>query len=143
MIDKIPPQTSPDAVAPHYNPSRSTPARLYDLDYIVDEINGTPANVTQSTSDTTGVTANGTSGQITTVALTLAAAGSFSFTVTNSNVESTSLIQLTSVYGGTNGFPVVKITSIGAGSFVIMVLNAGAASLNAALTINYQISNPV
>jgi len=60
------------------------------------------ANVTQTTSITTGVTSNGVAGQITTVSATTASAATSSFTVTNSAVTSSSYVFLQLVsYSGT------------------------------------------
>ena len=51
--------------------------------------------VTQGTSATTAVTSNSSSGVITTVALTLAAAAEATFTVNNSSVKADSVVLIT------------------------------------------------
>lgn len=95
--------------------------------------------VTQITSKTTGVTSNVHAGVITTVALTDAADTSFQFTVTNSLVSATSNIQLSVVNSGT-GVAVATVTSIGSGSFVIRVNNAGVAAFNSVVKVHFLIS---
>jgi len=99
------------------------------------------ANVTQTTSITTGVTSNGVAGQITTVTATTASAQTSSFTVTNSAVTSSSYVFLQLVsYSGTiytNGIPLLTVSNITSGSFQINILNAGANALNGSLVITY------
>jgi len=101
--------------------------------------NGTLADVTQITTKTTTVVANGDRGVITTVALTDAADTSFEFTFTNSKIYSTSVIQLTGLNSGT-GVLNTTITSIGSGSCVIRVENVGVAVFNSLVKIHYLIS---
>jgi hypothetical protein len=109
-----------------------------------DTIITTSASVTQASSITTGVIANGSSGIITTVAATAGAAGATpnTFTVTNSVVTATSKVFVSIIdYAGTiatNGNPFVIVDAIGAGSFNIIISNAhGANALNGALQIAY------
>ena len=83
--------------------------------------------VTQATSITTGVTVNAASGVITTVSSTLGALTATSFTVTNSAVVAGSAV-VASVenYGGTyvtNGIPIVNVQTVGAGSFIVEIVN--------------------
>ena len=94
-------------------------------------------SVVQTTSNTTAVTVNAFNGRITTVALTLAAAGTFNFTVNNTKIKADSNVQLTPIYTGT-GIPDVRLASQTDGSFVVTVTNlSGAAAFNAALSINF------
>lgn len=95
--------------------------------------------VTQITSKTTEVTLNKPAGVITTVALTDAADTSFQFTLTNSTIATTSVVQLTAVNSGA-GVAVVTVTSIAAGSAVIRVSNIGTAAFNSLLKIHFTIS---
>jgi hypothetical protein len=95
--------------------------------------------VTQETSKTTAVVANGSKGVVTTVALTDALDTAFVFTLTNSSILPTSVIQLTPLNSGT-GIAHLGIVSIGTGSAVIRVSNVGVAPFNAALKIHFNIS---
>lgn len=102
----------------------------------------TKANVTQGTSITTGVTANGSAGIITTVSSTLAAETTAEFTVTNSSVSASSvvLVSVADYSGtyGTNGIPVVSVDTIGAGSFKVDLTNThGTNALNGIVKIAY------
>ena len=96
--------------------------------------------VTQTVAITAGVTINAQSGIITTVAATLAADTTTSFTVTNSKVFADSTIQLTAQYAGTAlSQPSLAIASISNGSFVVKITNVGTAALNAVVKINFNI----
>ncbi len=100
------------------------------------------ATVTQATSITTGVTASAPAGVITTVSAALAADASAEFTVTNTFVAATSVVIANVVdYAGTdstNGIPVVKVDTIGAGSFKVVISNAHSANaLNGVLKIGF------
>jgi len=99
--------------------------------------------VTQATSITTGVALNSSYGRITTVSSTLASNNTATFTVTNSSVlASTDLIMLTlNGYSGTNGVPSVRIGTISAGSFTIVIRNAGTVALNGTLDIGFLVIN--
>ena len=93
--------------------------------------------VTQITSSATGVTLNTKRGQITTVALTTAAAAEERFTVTNSKVAATDVIALSTTYNGA-GTPMLSVVAVGAGTFDIVVTNVHAANaLNALMVINF------
>lgn len=98
------------------------------------------ANVTQATSITTTVVANGPSGTITTVSSTIAADASETFTVTNSFATTTSNIQLTARTAGA-GIPVPTIGTKSNGSFTIKLYNAHSSSaFNNTILIDYLIS---
>jgi len=98
--------------------------------------------VTQGTSTTTAVTANGASGEITTFNETLATATSLVFTVNNTAVDADSVILVGIVnYSGTyitNGVPLVAVNNRVAGvSFDIRVSNIGANALAGVLKIGF------
>jgi len=93
--------------------------------------------VTQATSAATGVTVNALCGQITTVALTTAAAAEETFTVTNSKVAATDVVAVSTTYDGA-GTPMVSVRAVGAGSFKVVITNLHAsAALDAALVVNF------
>jgi hypothetical protein len=107
----------------------------------------TRSTATQATSNTTGVTLNGSSGVITMFANVTAAGGALSgtFTVTNSTVTTASIILLQIVnYSGTygaNGIPDVRVGVVAAGSFDVVVMNAHSANaLAGKLKIAFQVS---
>lgn len=99
--------------------------------------------VTQATSSSTGVTINKVCGQITTVALTTAAAAEEVFTVTNSKVAATDVIVVTTTYAGA-GTILVGVKKVADGSFDITITNLHASSaLNAAVVINFAVIKAV
>ena len=95
--------------------------------------------ITQATSKTTAVTCNAKTFQLNTVALTDIADTGFVFTVNNKKVFPESNIQLTPIYEGTTGEPIVRVVSRTRFSFVVRVHNCGVAALNAAVGINVSI----
>jgi hypothetical protein len=101
-------------------------------------LQGSVGSVTQLTSTTTGVTLNSLSGQITTIAGTLAAAGEETFTVTNSCVNADSVVSVCMGSTSSAGLPTVLCTAVADGSFDITVANLHASdALNALLVINF------
>lgn len=97
------------------------------------------STVTQLTSLTTGVTLDSAAGTITTVSATTAADAVESFTVTNSAVLATSKVLISiNDYTGAS-VPVVSVSTIAAGSFVVNVGNAGAALLDDVLQIAFMV----
>jgi len=101
----------------------------------------TKSSASQSTSTTTGVTANGNAGVITTFAQTLLSNTSTSFTISNSSVTATSVIQLTIDDGVSTGNAILKVGTVAAGSFVVKIYNAHpTVALNSAVKIHYLIS---
>jgi|SRR5215471_11684814 len=98
--------------------------------------------VTQATSITTPVTINTEIGVITTVSATNAQQTLSSFVVNNSAVSATSTVSA-DVQGysgtlGTNGFPTVVVTGVGAGVFTINLCNVhGANPLNGTVQIGF------
>lgn len=100
---------------------------------------GAGGAVTQITSASTGVTLNKVTGQITTVALTTAAAAEERFTVTNSAVAATDVIVLGTTYNGA-GTPMLSVVKIASGAFDVVVTNVHAANaLDAVLVVNFAV----
>lgn len=97
----------------------------------------TKATVTQETSITTGVTADGSAGIITTFLPATAADASDTFTVSNASVTTTSVVvAVISDYTGAS-LPTVRVGNVAAGSFDIVVQNTGAAALDQPLEISF------
>jgi hypothetical protein len=106
---------------------------------------GSPAlagTVTQTISSSTGVTLSTMMGQITTVALITGANLEDIFTVTNTLVDATDVIVLSTSYAGT-GTPILSVIKTTTGAFDIVIANVGAAALNAAMTINFAVIKTV
>ena len=86
------------------------------------------ATVSQTTSSTTAVTINSSSGVITTQSFSTGTNSSTSFTVNNSTVSTASVVVASigdySGTIGTNGHPYVMVDSIASGSFSIRICNA-------------------
>ena len=97
--------------------------------------------VTQITSKTTSVTANGYDGIVTTVALTDAAGSSFDFTINNEKVKSKSTILLTTEYAGTTGTPTARVVSYTKGSFIVRLSNVGSTALNALAKLHFKVTH--
>lgn len=95
------------------------------------------------TSTAGAATVNTQVGQITTEALTTAAAATYTFTLTNSLIKATSIV-LVSIGKGTatTGEPAPHFITPAAGSAVILIRNdAAAAALNGTITINFAVFN--
>lgn len=104
---------------------------------------GAGGAVTQATSASTGVTLSKPCGQITTVALTTAAAAEEKFTVTNTLVDANDVIAVSTTYNGA-GKPIVFVTNVAAGTFDINITNVHAVdALNAVLVINFAVIKSV
>lgn len=104
---------------------------------------GSGGAVTQITNSATAVTLNAASGQITTVALTTAAAAEEAFVVNNSLVDATDVIATSTTYAGA-GKPIVFVTNVGAGVFTLNITNVHAANaLDAVLVVNFAIIKTV
>jgi hypothetical protein len=99
---------------------------------------GAGGAVTQITSASTGVTLNKYCGQITTVALTTAAAAEEAFVVTNSKVDANDVIAVCTTYAG-GGKPIVSVTNVGAGVFTVNITNVSASALDALMVINFAV----
>lgn len=94
--------------------------------------------VTQATSITTGVTVNADAGVITTVSSTLASGSSTTFTVTDNVVTAASVILLT-VDDTAAGVVKASVTSIGAGSFQVKLLNQGSGALAGIVKVYFKV----
>ena len=104
-----------------------------------DPVAGQGGAVTQITNASTGVTLSKRVGQITTVALTTAAAAEETFTVTNTTVEEQDIVSLSTTYDG-DGTPALAVKAVADGSFKIVITNLHAsAAFNAAMTINFRV----
>lgn len=104
---------------------------------------GAGGAVTQITSAATGVTLSKPCGQITTVALTTAAAAEERFTVTNTLVTATDTIALGTTYNG-GGTPALSVLKVAAGAFDIVITNLHAtAALDAVVVINFAVVKAV
>lgn len=104
---------------------------------------GAGGAVTQITNASTGVTLDKVCGQITTVALTTAAAAEEVFVVTNSTVAATDCIALGTTYAGA-GTPAVTVKGVAAGSFSVVITNLHAsAALDAVLIVNFAVIKSV
>lgn len=100
---------------------------------------GAGGAVTQITSASTGVTLNTVRGQITTVALTTAAAAEEVFVVTNSSVAAADIVAVSTTYAG-GGTPIVSVKGVAAGSFSVVISNLHAsAALDAVLVVNFTV----
>lgn len=104
---------------------------------------GGGGTVTQITSSSTGVTLSKTNGQITTVALTTAAGAEERFTVTNTLVDATDVIVLSTTYNGA-GTPALSVLKVASGAFDIVITNLHAsAALDAVVVINFAVIKTV
>lgn len=103
---------------------------------------GAGGAVTQITSASTGVTLSKYCGQITTVALTTAAAAEEAFVVTNTKVDANDVIAVSTTYAG-GGKPIVFVTNVGSGVFTINISNVSASALDAVLVINFTVIKSV
>lgn len=116
---------------PQYSPNVSTPG------FVVAK-----ANVFQATDISTGVTANGSAGVITTQTATTAAENTNYFTVTNDKVKSDSVVTaIQTSYSGSytvNGMPCIAIGNVHDGGFNIIVQNCHSTNaLNGTLKIAF------
>ncbi len=95
------------------------------------------------TSTAGAATVNTQSGLITTEALVTAAAATYSFTLTNSLINASSVVLVTVGKGtATTGEPAVHFVTPAAGSAVIAIRNdAAAAALNGTIKIGYFVVN--
>lgn len=104
---------------------------------------GAGGAVTQITTASTGVTLNKVCGQITTVALTTAAAAEEVFTVTNSAVAATDVVVVSTTYAGA-GTVLVTTKKVAAGAFDIVIANVHAsAALDAVVVVNFAVIKAV
>ena len=96
-------------------------------------------NKSTATSTAGAATINKQAGLITTEALTTAAAATYTMTLTNGAIKTTSLVFVTVAKGtATTGEPVVQFVTPAAGSAVILIRNvAAAAALNGTIKIGF------
>lgn len=106
---------------------------------------GAGSTVTQITTRATGVTINAICGTITTDSTSLAAGAEATFTVTNSAVAATDVVNVAVKSGGTTpGSTWASVTATGTGSFAITVSNLHASTADtAALVINFAVIKAV
>jgi hypothetical protein len=101
---------------------------------------GARADVTQITSISTGVTADGRNGVITTVASTLAADAEATLVLTNKYLSTGSLVILSIEYdGSTVSKPSAMVGALADGSCNIVLSNVGTAALDAVVNVHYLI----
>ena len=104
---------------------------------------GAGGAVTQITNSATAVTLDKVCGQITTVALTTAAAAEEAFVCNNTTVDANDVVVVSTTYAGA-GKPIVFITDVGAGVFTVNITNVHAANaLDAVLVINFAVIKSV
>lgn len=102
-------------------------------------VTGEGGAVTQITDATTAVELNTRTGQITTVALTTAAAGEEEFTLTDSEIAATDVVVVSTTYAGA-GTPAVSIKGVASGSCVVNITNLHASvALDAVVVINFAV----
>lgn len=135
--------TSPTLVTPNIGVATGSGLLLSSPTGSLGFATGAGGAVTQITSSATGVTINKPTGQISTVALTTAAAGHERFTVTNSQVAATDTIDLSTTYAGA-GTPLLSVAKVVGGAFDIIIYNADAsAALNALMVLNFTVNKGV
>jgi hypothetical protein len=115
------------------------PARASDVNPIITWVNdrsdiNTVANVATGNTPTL----NAISGTITTAALTTGAGGSQTITVTNAySTANSTILAIVSSTSATTGVPTITRVTPSAGSFVVIVGNAGTAVLNGTVTFKF------
>lgn len=100
---------------------------------------GAGGAVTQATNKSTGVTLSKLSGTITTHNAALASGATVGFTVTNTQVKATDIVQIALASGGTANSYDYGVDAVAAGSFHIWVTNTSGASLGEALVFNFAV----
>jgi len=105
---------------------------------------GAGGSVTQTTSRTTGVTLSKPCGQITTHTASLAAGATAKFTVTNTLVAAADHVDVSIQSGTTTDGTRVRVQSVAAGSFTIVVENGHASTAETgAIVINFALTKVV
>ena len=96
-------------------------------------------NVTQTTSITTAVTANGTQGMVTTVTPSIASGSTVYFTVNNNTMLYNTQVNITSIYPSTGtGKPLVQLAGSNANGFTISISNVDTVNpINSPISINF------
>lgn len=104
---------------------------------------GAGGSVTQITSITTGVTLNKVCGTVTTVSSTLGAGATATFSLTNSAITATDVVNASiKTYSGT-GLPVAHVTQTGSGTCSLTLQNIGGSALNSTVAINFAVMKSV
>jgi hypothetical protein len=119
-----------------YGPLAAGSADVDSLDTLVAPSGGT---IAQLTSKVTGVTLDKISGRITTFNDALAAATAASFTLTNSKIAVTDIIQTSIVSGATAGAYNVTVDAVAAGSCRISIYNRSVTPLSEAIVLNFAV----
>ncbi|MDB5692330.1 MAG: hypothetical protein JWO81_1393 [Alphaproteobacteria bacterium] len=104
---------------------------------------GSGGAVTQATNKATGVTLNKTNGQITMNAAALAANTSVAFTLTNSLIAATDVVNVSIASGATSLAYLIVVQATAAGSCSIAIRNVSAGSLSEAVVINFAVLKAV
>lgn len=104
---------------------------------------GSGGTVTQATSKSTGVTLNKTNGSITMNAAALAASTSVAFTLTNSTIAATDVVNVSIQSGATTLSYVIVVEATAAASCRIALRNVSAGSLSEAVVINFAVLKAV
>jgi hypothetical protein len=93
--------------------------------------------VTQGTSKSTTVVVNAKAGVVTMHNAALAANTAIQFTMTNSAISGTDVVNVNQGTGGTAGSYQAHCVSVGAGTAIFRVVNTSAGSLGEAVTLNF------
>jgi len=93
--------------------------------------------VTQLTSKSQGVTVNAKCGVVTMHNASLASNSAIQFTMTNSAISGTDVVNVNQGTGGTAGSYQAHCVSVAAGSAIFRVVNTSAGSLGEAVTLNF------
>lgn len=100
---------------------------------------GAGGAVTQLTSKVTGVTLNTPTGQITMNGAALAAAATACFTLTNSTIAATDVVNTNIASGATSGAYTLQVEAVAAGSARMCLNNRSGGSLSEAAVINFAV----
>lgn len=100
---------------------------------------GTGGIATQSSSKSASIVLNRACGQIILNAASLAAGATVSFSLSNSLIASTDLVQVVIASGGGSDSYDIQVTAIANGSCRVKLRNSGQVELGEALTLNYAI----
>jgi hypothetical protein len=93
--------------------------------------------VTQGTSKSTTVVVNAKAGVVTMHNAALAANTAVQFTMTNSAISGTDVVNVNQGTGGTAGSYQAHCVDVGAGTAIFRVVNTSAGSLSEAVTLNF------
>ena len=104
---------------------------------------GSGGAVTQLTSKSTGVTLNKSNGQITMNGASLAAAAAVSFTLTNSMIAATDVVNASIASAATAGAYTLQVDAVAAGSCRFSLRNHSGGPLSEAVVINFALIEAV